>query len=101
MKAGIETMITEAESGLGLKNQGGSTAKARKPVFAIDDDSETDDDNEEQLNMETFLNRKDLKGHWEATGVQNKQFIIVLSSSQLIIMQPAADNKWAKIKARR
>ena len=62
---------------------------------------ESDDDGEEQMNMETFLKRKDLKGHWDATGVQNKKFILVLSSSQLIIMQPASDNKWAKIKARR
>ena len=101
MKAGFETIITEAESGLGLKNTSATGNKGKKPVFSIDDDSESDDDNEEQLNMETFLKRKDLKGHWEATGVQNKQFIIVLSSSQLIIMQPAADNKWAKIRARR
>ena len=53
------------------------------------------------MNMETFLKRKDLKGHWEATGVQNKKYILVLSSSQLIIMQPASDGKWAKIKSRR
>lgn len=51
--------------------------------------------------METFLKRKDLKGHWEANGPQNKKFIIALSSSQLIILQPNSDNKWAKIKTRR
>ena len=62
---------------------------------------ESDSDGEEQMNMETFLKRKDLKGHWEATGVQNKKYILVLSSSQLIIMQPASDGKWAKIKSRR
>ena len=56
---------------------------------------------EEQLNIETFLKRKDLKGHWDAIDVQYKQIILVLSSSQLIIMRPAADNKWAEIKARR
>ena len=59
------------------------------------------DDDEEQLNMETFLRRKDLKGHWEANGSQNKTFILALSSSQLIILQPCSDNKWAKIKSRR
>ena len=56
---------------------------------------------EEQMNIEAFLKRKDLKGHWDAIDVQYKQIILVLSSSQLIIMQPAADNKWAEIKARR
>ena len=83
--------------GLSSKNPETSTCSN----FINCDTSESDDDGEEQMNMETFLKRKDLKGHWDATGVQNKKFILVLSSSQLIIMQPAADNKWAKIKARR
>ena len=56
---------------------------------------------EEQLNIETFLKCKDLKGHWDAIDVQYKKTILVLSSSQLIIMQPTSDNKWAEIKARR
>ena len=56
---------------------------------------------EEQLNVETCLKRKDLKGHWDAIDVQYEKRILVLSSSQLIIMQPTSYNKWAEIKARR
>ena len=39
MKQGIETMITEAEAGLGLKGTANKPYKGRAPVFAIDDDS--------------------------------------------------------------
>jgi len=100
IKAGFENAIAEAETSLGLtKNR---PYRGNAPVFSIDDESGSDED-EEQLNMETFLRRKDLKGHWEANGPQNKKFIIALSSSQLIILQPGSDkaNKWAKIKTRR
>ena len=37
MKAGIENLVTEAESGLGLKTN--KPYKGRAPVFTIDEDS--------------------------------------------------------------
>ena len=83
-----------------------------------------DEGEEEQMNMETFLKRKELRGHWEATGIGHKSYILdrvskskhkirkklqkmvdtlirALSASHLITLQPLPDGKWAKIKARR
>ena len=39
MKQGIETMITEAEAGLGLKAAANKPYKGREPMFSIDDES--------------------------------------------------------------
>ena len=72
-----------------------------KSLSSNNDLFEGSDDDEEQLNMEAFLHRKDIKGNWSATGPNNKKFILALSSSQMIICAPCSDQKWAKIKARR
>jgi len=102
LKAGFEKTISEAETSLGLgKKNLNRPYRKDPPMFSIDDESEGSDDDEEQLNMEAFLHRKDIKGNWSATGPNNKKFILALSSSQMIICAPCSDQKWAKIKARR